>query len=64
MKGQKLVDNSFATPGANGCGGLFSFLIDPFVESIVGVPSAAGTDKAILGGSTYQGDASRAREKQ
>jgi hypothetical protein len=53
----KLVDNSFAAPGANGCGGLFSFLIDPFVESIVGVPSAAGTNTAILEGTTYLGDA-------
>lgn len=46
--GAKLVDNSFATPGANGCGGLFSFLIDPFVNSIVGVPSPAGKNTAIL----------------
>jgi len=44
----KLVDNSFATPGASGCGGLFSFLIDPFVNSIVGVPAAAGKNTAIL----------------
>jgi hypothetical protein len=51
----KLVDNSFAAPGANGCGGLFSFLIDPFVNSIVGVPSAAGTNTAILEGTTWMG---------
>jgi hypothetical protein len=48
LTGSKLVDNSFAVPGANGCGGLFSFLIDPFVESIVGIPSAAGTNTAVL----------------
>jgi hypothetical protein len=48
--GGRLVDNSFATPGANGCGGLFSFLVDPFVNSIVGVPSPAGTNAAILEG--------------
>jgi hypothetical protein len=48
LTGNKLVDNSFAVPGANGCGGLFSFLIDPFVESIVGIPSAAGTNTAVL----------------
>jgi len=47
--GTKLVDNSFATPGANGCGGiLFSWAVDPFVNSVVGVPSPAGTNKAIL----------------
>ncbi|HEY6729770.1 MAG TPA: hypothetical protein VI039_01970 [Solirubrobacterales bacterium] len=50
LKNTKLVDNSFAVPGANGCGGLFSFLIDPFVESIVGIPSAAGTNTAVLEG--------------
>jgi hypothetical protein len=54
-KNNRLVDNSFAAPGANGCGGLFSFLVDPFVNSIVGVPSAAGTNTAILEGSTYLG---------
>lgn len=55
LEDNKLVDNSFAAPGANGCGGLFSFLIDPFVNSIVGVPSAAGTNTAILEGDTYIG---------
>jgi hypothetical protein len=48
--GGRLVNNSFATPGANGCGGLFSFLVDPFVNSIVGVPSPAGTNTAVLEG--------------
>ena len=56
VKGTKLVDNAFAVPGANGCGGLFSFLIDPFVNSIVGLPSAAGNNHAILEGTTYLGD--------
>jgi hypothetical protein len=49
VSGSKIVDNSFAAPGANGCGGfLFSWLVDPFVNSIVGVPSAAGTNTASL----------------
>lgn len=55
LKNNKLVDNAFAAPGANGCGGLFSFLIDPFVNSIVGVPSPAGTNTAILEGTTWMG---------
>lgn len=50
LSGGKLVNNSFAAPGANGCGGLFSFLIDPFVNEIVGLPSAAGHNTAILEG--------------
>ena len=51
--GSRLVNNSFATPGASGCGGiLLSWAIDPFVNSIVGLPSAAGKNTAILEGNT------------
>lgn len=50
ISGGKLVNNSFGAPGAKGCGGLFSFLIDPFVNSIVGLPSPAGNNTAILEG--------------
>ncbi len=64
LKNNKLVDNSFAAPGANGCGGLFSFLIDPFVNSIVGVPSAAGTNTAILEGTTYMGLAEAVKKSE
>jgi len=50
----RLVDNAFGAPGANGCGGiLFSWAVDPLVNSIVGVPSPAGTNTAILEGTTY-----------
>jgi hypothetical protein len=45
-----LVNNSFAAPGANGCGGLFAFLIDPIVNSKLGLPSAAGKNTAVLNG--------------
>jgi hypothetical protein len=52
----RLVNNSFATPGANGCGGiLFSWAVDPLVESIIGIPSPAGTNTAILEGTTEFG---------
>lgn len=51
----KLVDNSFSAPGASGCGGIFSFLIDPLVDSVNGTPAPAGTNTAILEGSTYIG---------
>ncbi|HET7455081.1 MAG TPA: hypothetical protein VFJ76_06140 [Solirubrobacterales bacterium] len=50
LDGVRLVDNSFAVPGANGCGGLFSFLVDPFVNEIVGTPAAAGKNTAVLEG--------------
>ena len=45
-----LVNNSFAAPKAEGCGGVFSFLIDPIVNSKLGLPSAAGLNTAILKG--------------
>lgn len=48
ITGAKLVDNSFAVPGASGCGGIFSFLVDPLVNSTIGVPAAAGKNTAIL----------------
>ncbi|HWC47447.1 MAG TPA: hypothetical protein VG448_01005 [Solirubrobacterales bacterium] len=64
-KNNKLVDNSFAAPGANGCGGiLFSWAVDPFVNSIVGVPAAAGTNTAILEGTTYIADANAVRAQR
>jgi hypothetical protein len=45
-----LVNNSFAAPEATGCGGFFSFLIDPIVDSSLGIPAAAGHNTAILNG--------------
>ncbi len=48
LTGAKLVDNAWSAPGANGCGGLFSFLIDPIVNASAGLPSAAGHNTAIL----------------
>ncbi|HEU4463381.1 MAG TPA: hypothetical protein VFR75_12400 [Solirubrobacterales bacterium] len=52
---QRLVDNSFATPATSGCGGLFAFLVDPLVSSVVGVPAAAGNNTAILEGDMQTG---------
>jgi hypothetical protein len=45
-----LVDNSFSAPVASGCGGIFSFLIDPLVDAKLGLPSAAGNNTAIQNG--------------
>lgn len=50
IKNNALVNNSFPAPGAEGCGGIFSFLIDPIVNSKLGLPSAAGHNTAILKG--------------
>lgn len=64
LSGGKLVNNSFAAPAASGCGGLLSFLIDPFVNSIVGLPSAAGTNTAILEGKIQTADSAAVKASE
>jgi hypothetical protein len=65
FSGGRFVDNSFAAPGANGCGGiLFSWAVDPFVNSIVGVPSPAGTNAAVLQGKVQLGKPSAVRASE
>jgi hypothetical protein len=49
FKGTELVDNAWSAPGATGCGGfLIEYILDPIINSSVGVPSAAGKNSAIL----------------
>jgi hypothetical protein len=55
ITGNSLVNNSFSAPAASGCGGIFSFLIDPIIDSKLGLPSAAGHNTAILTGSLQRG---------
>jgi hypothetical protein len=63
--GGKLVDNSFSAPGANGCGGiLFSWAVDPLVNSILGTPSPAGKNTAILEGKNQISVAEAVRESE
>lgn len=52
-----LVNNSFAAPGVTGCGGLFAFLIDPIINSKIGLPASAGHNTAILNGTLKQAGA-------
>jgi hypothetical protein len=47
IRNNTLVDNAFAAPEASGCDGILSFLIDPIVNSKLGLPSAAGKNTAI-----------------
>lgn len=63
-KGNRLVNNSFAAPEAEGCGGLFSFLIDPAVDAEIGLPSGSGHNTAILEGSQELGSASAVRSSE
>lgn len=47
-----LVGNDWSAPAASGCGGLFSFIIDPIVNASSGLPAAAGKNTAILNGTS------------
>ncbi len=48
LTGNELVDNAWAAPKTNGCGGIFAFLLDPIVSAASGLPAAAGTNASIL----------------
>ncbi len=52
-----LVNNSFAAPRSEGCGGIFSFLIGPIIDGKLGLPAAAGTNTAILEGTLKDANA-------
>lgn len=47
--GASLVDNAWAAPSANGCGGFpWEYILNPIINASVGVPAAAGTNTAAL----------------
>jgi hypothetical protein len=61
--GVKLVDNSFYVPGASGCATLLGLVnIDGLVDGQKNLPSAAGTNTAILTGSSGLAPASVIRK--
>lgn len=64
ISGDSLVDNSFAAPGATGCGGLAAFLIDPLVNGKIGLPAAAGHNTAILNNTLKQASANAVRRSE
>jgi hypothetical protein len=57
VRENSLVNNSFAAPRAKGCGGLFSFLIDPIINGKLGLPAASGHNTAILNGTLEDANA-------
>jgi hypothetical protein len=59
-----LVNDSFAAPAAEGCGGIFSFLIDPILDAKLGLPSAAGHNTAILDNSFKLANAEEVKESE
>ncbi len=52
--GDSMVDNSFAVPGAEGCGGDSSSFVDRAMDTRLGIPSAGGRNTAILNGTVYE----------
>ena len=63
--GDSLVDNAFAvSSGAKGCGGAEESLIDPLLNSLWGLPSAAGHNTAILKGTSKFASALAVKESE
>jgi hypothetical protein len=59
-----VVDNAFAAPGANGCAGILSLVVDPSVDLKAGLPAAAGHNTAIMNGMLEQADARIVKTEQ
>jgi hypothetical protein len=53
VTGAELVDNSWSAPGASGCGGIISFLVNPIINSQLGT-TTAGNNTAILQNTLHQ----------
>ena len=62
--GGKLVDGLYTAPHTNGCGGIFSFLVNPLVEAILGVPAGSGKNKATLEGVIQSGFAASVKASE
>jgi hypothetical protein len=62
--GGKFVDGTYAVGHTYGCGGIFSFLVNPLVESILGVPSPSGKNTAYLEGLLQVGEAAEVRASE
>ncbi len=56
-----LVDNAWSAPAASGCGGILAFLVNPIINSQIGLPAAAGKNTAILKNTINVGAAAAVR---
>ncbi|HEX5705592.1 MAG TPA: hypothetical protein VFX97_20490 [Pyrinomonadaceae bacterium] len=63
ISGGALVNGTFAAPAAEGCGGIFSFIVDPLVNAILGLPDAEG-NSAILEGVLQSANANAVRASE
>jgi hypothetical protein len=65
FSGNRLVNNTFTAPGVSGCGGpIVELLIDPIVNTMIGLPAGSGTNSATLEGTTQDAASSAVRESE
>lgn len=64
IRENSLVNNEFAAPGATGCDGIASGIIDPLINAKIGLPAAAGQNTAILNNTIKQAGAEAVREHE
>ena len=63
LDGYRLVDNAFSVPGATGCGGINSSIVDPAVEAAIELPSEHVQPRGRRSGAHRAGSrANRTRE--
>jgi hypothetical protein len=55
IKENTIVNNEFSAPEATGCGGIFAFLLDPIIDSKIGLPSPDGYNTAIENNTIKEG---------
>lgn len=65
FSGTRLVNNTFSAPKATGCGGpVVELLIDPILNSMVGLPAGSGENAAALEGKTEDAASSAVRASE
>jgi hypothetical protein len=63
LTGTELVENNWSAPEASGCGGWpLEYIIDPIIDSSVGLPSAAGVNEAVLVNTILNANAAQVNE--
>jgi len=63
VKNNTLVESNFKAPAATGCGEFFSFLIDPIINSKLGLPATTG-NQAVLNNTIELAGAGLVRESE
>jgi hypothetical protein len=63
IKNNTLVNGTFSAPAATGCGEFFSFLLDPIINSKIGLPAKSG-NSAVLNSTLEIAGAGLVRESE